>query len=393
MSTDNVNKDHDLKALFGSDSDEEEATTPAVADGEPLENDNDNQEMDMKDLFGSDEDEEPIGATGPSSLVEREQGEGEVGGEMTADAPQGPMNIAVDLFDALPQSGLRVAKLPNSLMIEPECFVYDEFQGDENAGAPVIRWRYGIDSASGDLIRESNARIVTWSDGSQTLNVGKDMFQVKTIDVAADNTFLYVRHPSLVQCQSKLQEKLLFNPIGVEKSIRPKTRTTEASRIKVKQTATLVDPVREREEKEKVEEARIKDKEKLQEKQKQVMRRSIMQTKLPPKRQSYLSAAFLEEDDDYAADGHLEDDGFIVPDDDEDVEDAEDVDDVHRGDIDDEKGAERLAEIQKKDQQATGERPPIASMGGRIEESDEEKEEEEQQPKKKRAVVMDSDSE
>jgi RNA polymerase-associated protein LEO1 len=288
-----------------------------------------------------------------------------------------------------------VAKLPNSLMIEPECFVYDEFQGDENAGAPVIRWRYGIDSATGDLVKESNARIITWSDGSQTLNVGKDVFQVKTIDVAGDNAFLYVRHPSLVQCQSKFQEKMLFNPVGVEKSVRPKTRTTEVSRIKVKQTATLVDPVREREEKERAEEARIKDKEKLQEKQKQVMRRSIMQTKLPPKRQSYLSAAFLEEDDDYAADGHLEDDGFIVPDDDEDVEDVEDVDDIHRGDVDDDEGAERLAEIQKTDQQATGERPPISSMGGRIEESEEEeeKEVEEQQPKKKRAVLMDSDSE
>lgn len=378
-----------LKDLFGSDSE---------GDDQNGELNKQTTDVDMKELFGSDDDD--IADEGAPKQQEGEQGGGvaaaadkeeEEGG--TRDEV-GPMHIEVELRDALPLSQLRVAKLPNSLRIEPDAFEREDFKGDDFNG-PVVRWRYGLNS-DGKLFKESNARIVTWSDGSKTLSVGKDVFQVRGVDVEGDHTFLYVRHGNLVQCEGKFKEKLLFNPIGISRADRPKVRPRDsgAPKVKVKQTATLVDPVKEREMKEKMEEARIKDKEKLQEKQKQHMRRSIMQAKVPSRRQSYLSAAFLEEDDDMPNEGHAldedeEDDGFIVTDDDEGVEDVdeediEDVQDVFDEDQE-EQGAARLEEIKK------GDAPTIDNKEtAGIEESDEEMN---VQPKKRRAVVMESDSE
>lgn len=383
-----------LQELFGSDSE---------GDDQNGELNKQTSDVDMKELFGSDD--EDIVGEGPPKQQEGEQGGGVAA--VAADKEEeeeeggtrdevGPMHIEVELRDALPLSQLRVAKLPNSLRIEPDAFEREDFKGDDFNG-PVIRWRYEL-NADGKLFKESNARVVTWSDGSKTLSVGKDVFQVRGVDVEGDHTFLYVRHGNLVQCEGKFKEKFLFNPIGISRADRPKVRPRDSGgpKVKVKQTATLVDPVKEREMKEKMEEARIKDKEKLQEKQKQHMRRSIMQAKVPPRRQSYLSAAFLEEDDDMPHEGHVldegeEDDGFIVPDDDEGVEDVdeediEDVQDVFDEDQE-EQGAARLEEIKKGDDMPKIEDKEPAEP---VEESDEEMN---VQPKKRRAVVMESDSE
>lgn len=406
-----------LEELFGSDSDEQQGNEEVADAYEAIEDgkresssprDGGHGDVDMKDLFGSDDDEDGERGDdipGRGEVDEKELAFNSIDGEEKKRIRE-PMEIPVNLYDGLAPKSLVLAKLPNSLRIEPSGFVPSDFKGDDDR-VPTIRWRHALDSKTNELIRESNARIVTWSDGSRTLHVGNDSFQVKSIDVGGDHAFLYVRHPNLVQCQSKFMEKLLFNPIGVDKAVRPKVSVQQESRVKVKQTATLVDPLKEREEKERAEEARIKDKEKLQEKQKQHMRRSIMQSRVPPARnRHYLSAAFLEGDDDDDVDaigyGELdhgieedEDDGFIVPDDDEEegeeeghvgeeyVDGAGDDDDMaftgrtferqkKRKEIDEdeeEKGAERLVEILTKNTDD--------GSGG---------------PLKKRAVLIDSDS-
>lgn len=259
----------------------------------------------------------------------------------------------------------------------------------------------------GEQVMESNARVVTWSDGSQTLSVGGDVFQMKTIDVGRDNSYLYVRHPKLLQCESKLSKKVAFNPIGIGKedlkTVRKSRKMSSVQRVKVKQTATLVDPLREREEKEKAEEARIKDKEKLVEKQRQHMKRSIMQSSyVPTRRENYLSAAFLEEDDEYHGAHDEEDDvgDFIVSDDaDEDIDDAdiEDVEeleeDIERPAVDDDDvAAERLNAIKNRVSEIEG-GADVNRDEGRLDDSDaEEHAEGEEQPRKKRAVVLESDS-
>lgn len=41
----------------------------------------------------------------------------------------------------------------------------------------TIRWQYGYDKDS-NVVKESNARLVKWSDGSMTLHVGSEIFDV-----------------------------------------------------------------------------------------------------------------------------------------------------------------------------------------------------------------------
>eukprot|EP00889_Picochlorum_renovo_P002486 jgi/Picre1/29516/NNA_004902.t1 len=294
-----------LKELFGSDSE---------GDDQNGELNKQTSDVDMKELFGSD-DEDIVGEGAPK------QQEGEQGGGVAAVAADkeeaeeeggtrdevGPMHIDVELRDALPLSQLRVAKLPNSLRIEPDAFEREDFKGDDFNG-PVIR---------------------------------------------------------------KVQGKFLFNPIGISRADRPKVRPRDGGgpKVKVKQTATLVDPVKEREMKEKMEEARIKDKEKLQEKQN--YEALDYAGKIPPRRQSYLSAAFLEEDDDMPHEGlrTLRMCKMCLM-------------KIRRNG-----GAARLEEIKKgNDMPKLEDKEPAEP----VEESDEEMN---VQPKKRRAVVMESDSE
>ncbi len=374
-----------LEELFGSDSDSQDDMAQHL----------DKQDVDMKDLFGSEDEEEPA--------PEDEERNKERNVE-TPDTGKSVMNesmdISVNLYDGLPPESLVLAKLPNSLRIEPSSFVSSDFQGDDGR-VPTIRWRYDVEKNG--LIRESNSRIVTWSDGSKTLHVGRDCFHVKSINVKGDHAFLYVRHPNLVQCQSKFTEKYLFNPIGVDKADRPKVRVQQASRVKVKQTATLVDPMKEREEKEKAEEARIKDKEKLQEKQKQHMRRSIMQSRVPPARnQRYLSAAFLEGDDDDDIEGygghhdaafHLgeeeeENDGFIVSDEEEEEPVREEEEEEEEEQVEEEKTFERLTKRKEIDEEE--EEKGAARLTGILTKNTDDGSG--GGPIKKRAVLIDSDS-
>ena len=68
-------------------------------------------------------------------------------------------------------------RLPNILAIEPRPFEAVNFEDEEEGGDEdskgkadnVIRWRDTEGSG-----RQSNARIVTWSDGSMTLHVGSE---------------------------------------------------------------------------------------------------------------------------------------------------------------------------------------------------------------------------
>jgi len=70
---------------------------------------------------------------------------------------------------------------------------YSAVQEDEefsNLVHDVIRWRYikdkdgefQRDDDDGKLLRESNARLIEWEDGSYTLHIGKEAFEVDNVD-------------------------------------------------------------------------------------------------------------------------------------------------------------------------------------------------------------------
>ncbi|KAI2492692.1 RNA polymerase II C-terminal domain phosphoserine binding [Fragilaria crotonensis] len=84
---------------------------------------------------------------------------------------------------------LHITKLPNVVGIQPEPFDVDTFKPEDEEAEyngyvhNMIRWRYQKDkdgnfvrSRDGKLMRESNARLVKWDDGSMTLHVGSEVF-------------------------------------------------------------------------------------------------------------------------------------------------------------------------------------------------------------------------
>ena len=74
--------------------------------------------------------------------------------------------------------------------------------------ANVIRWR---ETPSGD--RQSNARLVKWSDGSMTLHVGNEALTAKEIAMAEGSTHLYAKHKnSALECHGVLRQKLTLAP-------------------------------------------------------------------------------------------------------------------------------------------------------------------------------------
>jgi len=86
---------------------------------------------------------------------------------------------------------MHMTKLPNFVNINPEAYdnvTYDPEEEEQTFNGYVhniMRWRYIQDPNTGELVRdeqgklkrESNSRVVKWSDGSLTLHVGTEVFE------------------------------------------------------------------------------------------------------------------------------------------------------------------------------------------------------------------------
>lgn len=100
-----------------------------------------------------------------------------------------------------PKVTMHMTKLPNIVNIntEPydkELYLPEEEEREFNGYVHnMIRWRYKKDPTTGELLRdergkllrESNARIVKWSDGSMTLHVGTETFEVDSLGSILNN--------------------------------------------------------------------------------------------------------------------------------------------------------------------------------------------------------------
>jgi RNA polymerase-associated protein LEO1 len=101
---------------------------------------------------------------------------------------------------------LHTTRLPNTLAIIHTAYdrdSYDPHEEEEMYGSTtllsnIIRWRYARDANgalirdpnTGKLVRESNARIIQWSDGTKSIKVGEELMDLDerintTIDSAA----------------------------------------------------------------------------------------------------------------------------------------------------------------------------------------------------------------
>ena len=72
----------------------------------------------------------------------------------------------------------------------------------------MVRWRVTVDQ-NGVRKRESNARIVEWSDGSTQLLIGKCAFDIQQRDVSGIYGYIYTKEVSLQEDDNTKEETML----------------------------------------------------------------------------------------------------------------------------------------------------------------------------------------
>ncbi|XP_073235660.1 RNA polymerase-associated protein LEO1-like [Porites lutea] len=324
-----------------SESDKEEAESGeereerknSVQEGEDDDNEEDNEDvakpklqtqLSSTDLFGDDEelssDEEqheekedqtmvqneelPVRdvdenqAVGDADDITREDGEEEEEEETRIDVtiPYCRFSLGSELY---------FVKMPNFLSIERKPFdpaLYeDEMEEDEVLDEEgrarlklkvenTIRWRYRKDE-DGNEIKESNARIVRWSDGSTSLLLG-EVFDVHKNKIDGNFNHLFVQQGTGLQAQSVFKEKLTFRPHSTSSQTHRKMtlsiadRASKAQKIKLLSAAGM-DPEAQRTELIKKEDERLRTQ----------LRRENQQRRMRERSQAKgLSASFLEPD-------------------------------------------------------------------------------------------------
>ncbi|KAH8417180.1 hypothetical protein KR222_005885, partial [Zaprionus bogoriensis] len=128
------------------------------------------------------------------------------------------------------QSGLKnpnLLRIPNFMSVETqpyEAHTYansidpEELNDQEIRDAfltklkTTVRWRESQDRVTGELYKESNARFVRWSDGSQTFHVGGEAFDVVQHPVSGSQNQLYIRLGNYYLPQCAIKEKLTLRP-------------------------------------------------------------------------------------------------------------------------------------------------------------------------------------
>lgn len=73
----------------------------------------------------------------------------------------------------------------------------------------TIRWKYDKDS-EGNVTKASNSRMVKWSDGSMSLYLGNEIFDVYKTQMQGDHNHLFVRQGNWLHGQNVFRTKLTF---------------------------------------------------------------------------------------------------------------------------------------------------------------------------------------
>lgn len=112
-------------------------------------------------------------------------------------------------------------KLPSFLRVESNAFDEGSFdpEREEQLGPvsveSVLRWRWAEDAS----VKQSNSRILQWSDGSKSLQVGSELFDVVTqpAPTSTGSTYLAASHDyaTLQEIQARVSGHMTFVPSAV----------------------------------------------------------------------------------------------------------------------------------------------------------------------------------
>uniref|UniRef100_A0A8C6WQV0 RNA polymerase-associated protein LEO1 n=1 Tax=Neogobius melanostomus TaxID=47308 RepID=A0A8C6WQV0_9GOBI len=358
------------------------------------------------DLFGEADDiSSDSDAEKPPTPGQPMDGEEGMEGDQAEEEPVPETRIEVEIPKVSTDLGsdLYFVKLPNFLSVEPRPFdpqyYEDEFEDEEMLDEEgrtrlklkvenTIRWRAKRDE-EGNETRESNARIVKWSDGSMSLHLGNEVFDVYKAPLQGDHNHLFIRQGTGLQGQAVFKTKLTFRPHSTDSATHRKMTLSLADRCSKTQKIRILpmagrDPESQRNEMIKKEEERLRAS----------IRRESQQRRVREKQhQRGLSSSYLEPDryDDeeegeegislaaikssYKSGGGLREERARIYSSDSDEGSDEDK-------------AQRLMKAKKLDSDEEGE-----GTSKRKAEDDDDDEEEETSTKKKKYVISDEEEE
>jgi len=106
----------------------------------------------------------------------------------------------------------------------------------------TIRWKEHM-NADGEMIKESNARMVKWSDGSMSLHLGSEIFDVYKQPLQHDHNHLFIRQGTGLQGQAVFRTKLTYRPHSTESFTHKKMTMSLADRSQKKHGVKILTQV------------------------------------------------------------------------------------------------------------------------------------------------------
>lgn len=225
--------DLDEKDLFGDDVDEKEL----------FGSEDEGPDIDEKQLFGSDDEQAPPATGGeavpPSEPEASELDEREIFGDVSDDEPEKVEDVILRRRPApTDDREIMTLRLPNVLSVEKSAFRadnipphllegYKEYVNTRNIQVVkllnpenCVRWRFkkgpdgqNLTDEDGRPQYESNSRVVEWEDGSRTLYVGKEAFNMSEID---DKVILFEENSADIHvCHGILRKRLVATPTSL----------------------------------------------------------------------------------------------------------------------------------------------------------------------------------
>lgn len=141
--------------------------------------------------------------------------------------------------------GIQFMKIPNFFSVAQKPFDPETFEEDDDddhvdeegrnrlqlKAENTIRWRF-VQDADGNLVKESNTRIVRWSDGTMSMVIGKEVFDVESVPILGNMQHLYVRQGTGLVAQKVFDKKLIFRPHSTDSETHRKVTMNMAERTR-----------------------------------------------------------------------------------------------------------------------------------------------------------------
>jgi RNA polymerase-associated protein LEO1 len=158
--------------------------------------------------------------------------------------PETKIDVEIPRISSDLGKDIHFVKLPNFLSVDTRPFDADTYEDeideeetlDEEGRQRLklkvgntIRWRKFIND-KGETVQESNARFVRWSDGSLSLHLGSEIFDVYKQPLQNDHNHLYIRQGTGLQGQAVFRTKLTFRPHSTDSFTHKKMTMSLADR-------------------------------------------------------------------------------------------------------------------------------------------------------------------